>query len=925
MTTNSETRTDPDRLAELMEAALQIEGDARDRFIDERCAGEAALAQELRSLLASHDLARPFLSPQEIGPHCDALLDGSERAGSFQIVEKIGEGGFGEVYRARQTSPVQREVAIKVIRAGMDSKQVIARFEAERQALAMMHHPNIANVFEAGVTTTGRLFVVMELVAGEPLTTHCDRAHLSIRQRLAIFRQICLAVQHAHSKGIIHRDLKPTNVLVTLIDGEPVPKVIDFGIAKAAGGDLASPARVTALWQAVGTPEYMSPEQADLDNPDIDTRSDIYSLGVLLFELLTGATPHDRARLKSKSWSELQRAIREDDAVRPSSLARTLAAECPEIAARRRHDPRHLSRALRGELDWIAAKALARDRNRRYATASALAEDIQRFLNHEGVSASPPSAVYAFRKFVRRHAVAASFVAAAAIALAFGGATLLLSLKRIETERDDAVAATLSAEQARLDAEAALSFLAQMLSAGDPMTYGREVSVREMLDDVSRSIEAVFAGNSDARCRVLLTLGTTYLGIGQLTEAERHLLDAFESARALHGDAGQQTLDARIQLGILHRRQARYDDAERDLEGALELARANLGSRHGTTIRAVAALGALRYYQGRTSEAESGLTAALAGAVALLGAEHPETIGIMENLAEVHAALGRVDNALALNQEIIAILTRRFDPEHPRALLARSKLSQRYITMHRYAEAEELLTDVSAACDRVLGPDHPHSLEAASKLGSASVGLGKLDVAESLFERVYERRRSLLSEDHPETMAALNNLASVHLARGDFGSAEPLFLRAISVIEQVDGPAHQRTLIAKYNLARLYLNTSRFAEAEPLLAQVVEAAGATPGPGPDFLPASLNHYGRCLVGLERFAEAEPSLVRAYELFHQARGPQHEYTLGAIRSIIALYQKWDRLDLAAEWQVRLTEAAGGPASVPGATSPNPGNS
>ncbi len=907
------TRIDSDRLAEIMESALQIEAPERDAFLGDACAGDTTLLAEVQSLLASHEAARPWLAVDESNSEGDVSLAAGERVGAYEIVAKIGEGGFGDVYRARQIEPMRRDVAIKIIKPGMDSRQVIARFDAERQALALMNHPNIAGVFEAGMTSAGRSYFVMELVDGEPLTAHCDRARLSIRERLLIFRQICLAVQHAHSKGIIHRDLKPTNVLVTIVDGRDVPKVIDFGIAKATTAPLTSRTALTGRWQLVGTPEYMSPEQADPSNADVDTRSDVYSLGVLLYELLTGTTPHDRERLRTKTWSELQRIIREEDAVKPSSLVRTLVVTRPEVAERRRHDPQRLSHVLRGDLDWIVAKALAKEPHRRYATASALADDVQRFLNHQPVFASPPSTAYHLRKFVRRHRVAVTLVIAANLALLFALATLLVALNRIEMERDTARDAESAADDSRMDSEATLAVIVQMLSAGDPTWFGRDVTVRETLDDIARDINVVFAGESEVRSRILLALGATYLGIGDLAAAESHLREAFESSRAMLGESDPRTLDAMTHLGVVYRRQARYDLAEQMLEPAVALASEKHGELHAATIRARAALGALRYYQGNGELAETHLTNALGSAMQVFGPEHPDTIAIMENLAETYAMLGRPEDAETLTRDAIDALTRHCGAEHPKTLHASSKLGQRYVAARRFEDAKELLAKVSEASDRVLGADHPQSIETAAKLGAALHGLKDLDGAEPLFVRVLELRTEMLGEQHPETMAALNNLASVYMERGEFVRAEPLFHRTIAAIEATDGPTHQRTLIAKYNLARLYMDTSRFEDAEGLLAQVSQAAESVPGPGPDFLPATLNHYGRCLVALERFDDAETALLRAHQLFEQARGPHHAYTQGAVRSLVALYERCGRTDSAAEWRTRLDEPAPAPES------------
>ena len=425
------------RVEAVLAAAAAI-GDPRERlaYLDQACAGDAGLRHEVESLLAAHDEAGTFLHqpapgasllfPAPAGASTEAP-DGSsnplaekegDRIGRYRLLEKIGTGGFGDVWMAEQEEPVRRRVALKTIKLGMDTREVIARFEAERQALALMDHPNIAKVHDGGATESGRPYFVMELVRGIRITDHCDRNNLPPEERLKLFLQVCQAVQHAHQKGIIHRDLKPSNILVTVNDGVPVPKVIDFGIAKATEQRLTDKTVFTRFMQFLGTPAYMSPEQAELTSLDIDTRSDIYSLGVLLYELLTGRTPFDSKELLEAGLDAMRRIIREKQPVRPSTRLGTLGADELTTAAKRRHtDPPRLIKSLRGDLDWIVMKALDKDRTRRYETANALALDIRRHLADEPVSASAPSASYRFGKFAQRNKTALGVAATIAAIL----------------------------------------------------------------------------------------------------------------------------------------------------------------------------------------------------------------------------------------------------------------------------------------------------------------------------------------------------------------------------------------------------------------------------------------------------------------------------------------------------------------------------
>jgi WD40 repeat protein/serine/threonine protein kinase len=453
---------DPRRIKELFVSALELrDSAARRAFLDGQCADDAELRHRVEALVQAHDapasaLERPLaeISPAQPDPAStmDAVTateaNGRVIDGRYKLLEEIGQGGMGTVWMAQQSEPVKRLVAVKLIKAGMDSRQVVARFEAERQALALMDHANIARVLDAGTTSAGQPYFVMDLVKGVPITKYCDEHHLTPRQRLELFIPVCQAVQHAHQKGIIHRDLKPSNVLVALYDGKPVPKVIDFGVAKAAGQSLTDKTLVTGFGAIVGTLEYMSPEQAEINQLDIDTRSDIYSLGVLLYELLTGSPPFSRKNLEKAGMLEMLRVIREQEPPKPSTKLST-ADGLPTLAANRGTEPAKLTRLVRGELDWIVMKALEKDRNRRYETANGFAMDVQRYLADEPVQACPPSPWYRFRKFARRNKASLATALGVSLIIVFAGTGLAIS----ETAKNAALAGQLTAEQQRADEE----------------------------------------------------------------------------------------------------------------------------------------------------------------------------------------------------------------------------------------------------------------------------------------------------------------------------------------------------------------------------------------------------------------------------------------------------------------------------------------
>jgi serine/threonine protein kinase len=495
--------------------ALQKEDPAQRRaYLDEVCAHRPELRKQVENLLQLHQgagsfLEKPVAESAATGPFQDAAVRASHETpgaviGPYKLIEQIGEGGMGAVWMAQQTEPVKRPVAVKLIKAGMDSRQVIARFEAERQARALMDHPNIARVLDAGTTDAGRPYFVMDLVRGVPITRYCDEHHLTPRQRLELFIPVCQAVQHAHQKGIIHRDLKPSNVPVALYDGRPVPKVIDFGIAKAAGQPLTDKTLVTGFGNIVGTPEYMSPEQAESNQLDIDTRSDIYSLGVLLYELLAGSPPFTRKELAKVGMLEMLRVIREQEPSKPSTKLNT-ADGLPTLAANRGTEPAKLTRLVRGELDWIVMKALEKDRGRRYETANGFAADVQRYLADEPVQACPPSAGYRFRKFARRNKRTLGVAAALSVAVLVVAGTLGWAL-RDRGARAQEAARERAARQTAVEQEATLALkeaarwqeqrkwpeaLSAAKRAEGLLAGGGSEALRERIRELRRDVEMV--------------------------------------------------------------------------------------------------------------------------------------------------------------------------------------------------------------------------------------------------------------------------------------------------------------------------------------------------------------------------------------------------------------------------------------------------
>jgi serine/threonine protein kinase len=583
----------------IFEELADLPPDDRDTRLTERCGGSEQLRDFVKKLLAEHDRG---LGEFMQSPPVDVVepdLEPMDRVGSYRLVERLGEGGFGEVHLAEQTEPIRRTVALKIVKLGMDTKQVVARFEAERQALALMDHPHIARVFEAGATEHGRPYFAMEHVPGIPITDYCDKHRLGVEQRLDLFLHVCDAIQHAHQKGVIHRDLKPSNILIERFGEEHVPKVSDFGIAKAMGFSLTERTPVTEQGQLIGTPEYMSQAQAVMSALNVDTRADIYALGVVLYELLAGRPPFDPRTFRGRSFNEIQQIIRDVEPPRPSTRLSTVSGEVSEdgdrsaaaIATRRRTDARTLRRRLRGDLDWITMKATDKDRERRYASVSGLAADVRRHLRHEPVLAGPPGAVYKLRKLIRRHRLGVTAATVVALVLIVGSVATAWQAVRATDAEHLAQERWTEAEDARatVEREAAIAravndFLNKdVLTAASPKGQPRDITMREVLDAASKGIEGRFADAPLVEGYVRMILGETYFELGVYDLAETHLVRSLDLQLAESGEEDPDTIHAMSQLALVYQAMFRFDDAEPLARRALEASRRALGETHPDT------------------------------------------------------------------------------------------------------------------------------------------------------------------------------------------------------------------------------------------------------------------------------------------------------------------------------------------------------
>jgi tetratricopeptide (TPR) repeat protein len=726
-----------------------------------------------------------------------------ERIGPFKILQVLGEGGMGIVYEAEQMEPVRRRVALKIIKAGMDTKEVVARFEAERQALAVMDHPNIAKVLDAGATETGRPYFVMELVHGVKLTEYCDAEHLSVRHRLELFASVCQAIQHAHQKGVIHRDLKPSNVLVTERDGAPTPKVIDFGVAKAMGYQLTDRTLVTTHGTAIGTPAYMSPEQAEMSGLDVDTRTDIYSLGVMLYELLVGR-PAFIAKL----------VLRDTAHPTPSGHLSKAGTQIQLIAKLRAVDPSTLRRELRGDVEWIVMKAMEKDRKRRYETANGFALDIRRHLANEPVRARPPSTTYRLGKFVRRNkiGVTAGALIAASIVAGLGMASVgLVRARRAEAET------ALEAEAARQVSD----FLVRLFEISDPNeALGNSITAREILDVGAAQIQEELTDQPVVQARLMRTMGYVYRSLG-----------LFEEGRPL-------------------------------LEEALAVQERELGPAHPEVAQTLKNLANLQRAVGNFDEALPLLVRALAIEEAAYGTVHPDVAATVSGLATLHWAQARYDEAQPLFERAVAITEELFGPEDAEVAVGLSNLGGMLLSQGKLAEAEPLLERALAIRQEVLDPNHPDLAGTLNNLGALYWLRGKYAEAEPLYQRTRQIYERTLGPDHPTTALVLNNLGETHWALGRYGDAEPLLLRALAIKEanlSADHPSIANTMNA---LANVWRDQGRHDEAERTYLRALRMRERVLGESAGPVAETLNDYAKLLRTMGRTAEADRLEARA---------------------------------------------------------------
>jgi len=739
-----------------------------------------------------------------------STLDRPQSIGPYRILQLIGEGGMGEVWLAEQVEPLRRRVAIKVIKLGMDTKHVVARFESERQALALMDHQAIARVFDAGSTAEGRPYFVMEYVPGVPLTEHCDTHKLPTAARLALFMQVCDGVQHAHQKAVIHRDLKPSNILVALVDGKPQPKIIDFGIAKAVGARLTEKTLFTEIGSVIGTPEYMSPEQADLTSQDVDTRTDVYSLGVILYQLLTGELPFSSGQLRSSSYEELRRKLREVEPPAPSTKVSTLGAVSTETAANRKTDVVSLRRALKGDLDAITLKALEKERARRYGSPAELAADVQRHLRNEPVLASPPSWAYRARKYVRRHRMGVALAATLLALLASFSVAMAVQAQRVARERDRANREAASAKRVA-------DFMTRMFRVSSPNeARGSSVTAREILDKASMDVDSL-SSDPELQARLQYTMGIVYKNLGLMKQGEGLLKAARETQGRLLGAEHLETLATTFQLGETKFLQGLFADAETLLRQALAGQRRLLGPENPATLRTMGVLANLLSRTGRLADAVSMMQQTVPLMRKTLGPEAPQTLASTSQLAAMLGDVGKLPEAEALFRQVLEAQTRVLGPDHPDTANTLGDLASVLEERGELAEAEKLQRQSLEVSQRVLGPDNINTLVSLANLANLLAKQGRLQDAEALAREANERRRRALGPEHPDTISGLVTLGTILASEGRLPDAEGLHRQALEIDARVLGADHPSTALVKLALAGDLALGGRRAEAVALL------------------------------------------------------------------------------------------------------------
>ena len=854
------------QIVELLSRALELKGRDRRRFLDGACAGDPDLRLELDALLAEETtdgddfLEAPAVaglesvtglaeeeSTQKIDTSAVVQSPVPKWVGPYRIVGTLGQGGMGTVYLGEQEEPVRRRAALKILDAIHDQRR-LKRFAAECQALARLHHPNVASLYEVGTTDQKHPYVAMEPVDGTAVTEWCDERRLPLEQRIELFFGVCAGVRHAHEKGILHRDLKPSNVLVTEVDGRPTAKVIDFGIARALGEPLHSGSKPMTLEnQIVGSPAYMCPEVAAGER-DVDTRSDVYTLGLLLYELLVGAQPFD---IQVDLVTLLRRVAKEE---RPALSARY--AELDEDSRHRIANersltgPKQMARRLRGDLDAIMAKALALDPEDRYSSPADLALDLKRHLEMRPVLVRASSAPYRTWSFVRRHRMMVASGLLLVVALVAGIVGTAREAKRANLE---ARRATLALSES----EAVSEFLIGLFEVSDPrQARGESITARELLDRGAEQLRFQFSDQPLSKARITGTIGGIYSQLGLYERAESLLKAGLAIHEAELGADHPQTVVRIRELARVYQLMGRYGDAEELYRRALDLLEAAPDGEPLEVAEVLRGLGRIHLEQGRYDQAEPLVERALAVTEEALGVDDPRVAQALDGLGAVYYRQGRYDQAEPLRSRALAIREAALGSDHPSVATSLNNLGALYRAQGRVDEAEALWNRSLTIREKVLGPDHPYVASSMTNLGGLYREQGRYDEAEPLLRRALAIKQQALEPSHPNVASSLVELADLLQEQGRFKEAETLTREALRIRERIFGTEHAETLDLVANLAILLRRLGRYSEAEPLYERALAGLDPSSPPRDADVAAAARDYSLLLRATGRQAEAE---------------------------------------------------------------------